>query len=618
MKATVSSNVYVYSVKSDYYTYMITTIKADSSVTILDKTDYWYHIKMDDGTIGYCEVSSSFTITDNSVTEGSDVNTFTTVNYTATVLSNIITARISSSDNGDISGSVNKGDTIKITKVDGLWYYIDGKGWFNTDKYAISVNTDKISTDTTTSDSSDDTASFNLSSIYDYSDTSDLVGYQLLKSTRGIFGMPYQYMEICDPRLIITNNKKTTSNSIFGRKYAQKLVQNMPLLLMTPGKPKFMKTFNSIDKKNVLAALVNNDETTLSALLSSKNGKFYSLEFDYSTYYSVVNPMLKNIARLLNIQNKQLNGVALSAFNWQDYRDSFLNGFLSSKESVAFYIDSETQIQETFSNNVGQSSLASSMNQLSDISREVQFLLGSTSGTQFEAFKKENYETSKKSLDSFVNQFSSILPSGLADRLSEGAMTVAIGGKLIFPEIWNDSEFSKSYDVTIKLRTPDPNPFSIFMDLFVPLCHLIALVAPIQLNGNGYTSPFLVRGYYKGMFDIDMGIITNMSITKGDKGSWTLDGLPTTIDVQFTIKDLYNIFSLTPENNVVDMLNNTAEMDYLANLCGININNVDIQRSIKYYYYNILEGLKNKVTFNNFLGVQNYVSNMIKNVFAKS
>ena len=40
-----------------------------------------------------------------------------------------------------------------------------------------------------------------------------------------------------------------------------------------------------------------------------------------------------------------------------------------------------------------------------------------------------------------------------------------------------------------------------------------------------------------------MGLMS-MSLQKGSEGGWTVDGLPTTVDVSIEIKDLYSNFYL--------------------------------------------------------------------------
>ena len=166
--------------------------------------------------------------------------------------------------------------------------------------------------------------------------------------------------------------------------------------------------------------------------------------------------------------------------------------------------------------------------------------------------------------------------------------SVVTGGRLVFPKIWSNSSFSRSYDINIKLRSPDMDPASLFMNIIAPLCHILGFVQPkmIKQNPNGYMSPFLVRCCYKGFFNIDMGIITNASITKGDDGQWSPQGIPTTVDVSLTITDLYETMSMTASSGILgafDTMDNTAQMDYLMTMCGVNIYKPEISRMIDLY-----------------------------------
>ena len=144
---------------------------------------------------------------------------------------------------------------------------------------------------------------------------------------------------------------------------------------------------------------------------------------------------------------------------------------------------------------------------------------------------------------------------------------------------------TRSYNVKFKFVSPDANALSVYLNVLVPLFHLIGLVAPqtIPSNPNGYTSPFLVRAIYKSFFNVDMGIITSMDITRGGDCLWTVDGLPTSIEVDLTIKDLYDVMSITYTSSTnwkYDTMNNTAQMDYIANLCGINMYKAEIGRQL--------------------------------------
>ena len=155
---------------------------------------------------------------------------------------------------------------------------------------------------------------------------------------------------------------------------------------------------------------------------------------------------------------------------------------------------------------------------------------------------------------------------------------------MFFPEIWNDSQFMRQYAVSIKLDSPDCDDLSIYLNILVPLAHILGFVQPRFTGTNTYISPFLVRGFYKSQFHIDMGIITGCEIKKGDVGAWTQSGLPTQIEVDLTIKDLYNVLAMALQNGTADLIGNPMQLDYLANLCGINIAEPDFMRTIKLWF----------------------------------
>lgn len=402
-----------------------------------------------------------------------------------------------------------------------------------------------------------------------------------VKSVKGILGMPYQFMKQTDCRLMDENK----NDILTGRKYADRIMSKMPLLFITPGRPSFLKGFSTDTKKNVITKMGElffheKDSSPLSDLLNEENGRYYTFNMAYNEYYEYLNPLCQITARYLGIQDKQLFGTPLDKFDWATYTDPAFKTFISAKESIGFYVDSPTQISDSFSNSTGESMLKSTIDQGSDLAREISFILGSTAGVELDALKEENYDTTKQALDNIA---SSLNGFEVIKRLKSGLASVATGGKIIFPEIWNDSEFSRSYGIDIKLRTPYGDKLSWYLNILVPILHLIALTAPKQLDQNSYNAPFLVRAFYKGLFNVDMGIITSLDISKGSQSAWTVDGLPTEVDVSLQIKDLYSSLSLTPRNKIKKFVNNTCLMDYLANSCGVNINKPELLRSLDIY-----------------------------------
>ena len=251
--------------------------------------------------------------------------------------------------------------------------------------------------------------------------------------------------------------------------------------------------------------------------------------------------------------------------------------------TLAFYINSDVSFQDSFGNETTESSLSSPINALSDKARELQFLLGTASQAVGEAFNKVDGTLSeiKKQISNIVDKVSG--GNTIFSTIANSVKTIVSGGRLLFPQIWSNSTFSKSYQISLKLTTPSTDRVSWYLNIYVPLCHLMALVLPRSEYTNSYTTPFLIKAFYKGMFNIDMGIITEMTFNKGKEGSWTKDGLPTVVDVSFTIQDLYSAMGITSTASMFKgkTLQNVAEMDYIANLCGININEPDVFRMVK-------------------------------------
>lgn len=265
--------------------------------------------------------------------------------------------------------------------------------------------------------------------------------------------------------------------------------------------------------------------------------------------------------------------------------NSFLKDFqqvMYYGNAIPFYINSESSFQDSFSNETTESTLSSTINALSDRAREVQFLLGTASNAVGEAFDKVDGTLTeiKEQIDSIVSKVAG--GNSIFTTIANSVKTIVSGGRLLFPQIWSNSSFTKSYNISIKLTTPSYDKFSWWLNIYVPLCHLMALVLPRSEYINSYTTPFLIKAFYRGMFNIDMGIITEMSFNRGKEGSWTKDGLPTVVDVSFSIQDLYTGMGMTSIGSMFKgtTLQNVSEMDYIANLCGININEPDVFRMV--------------------------------------
>lgn len=486
------------------------------------------------------------------------------------------------------SGNWYKVSTTNNGKLVTGWVYIKNITTGNTSNTNNTNNTITKASEEVQELSNEDAKVLYKSFLTYYSESESSIESLLTNNLNGIHGIPYQFMSTVDPKL-------TGSN--FGAIYAEKIVSSLPILLMTPGQVEFMTDYQTSQKEGMLQLLndVSNGDSKftsddISSILGDQDGKYYSFAFAYEDYWKYVNTLMHACAIFQGIQDVKVkfggsDPVALGKVDWRTANNTSFNSYLSStRDTIAFYIDSCNSIDENFSNELTDSQLASKVNSFSDYGREIRYLLGYGAGSkQLDSFLESNEDAFNDAISTVADVANKFLgeAGNLFKSIGNAFSTVAEGGKISFPQIWSDSSFSRSYNINMKLRCPEPNPVSWHLDICAPLIHLLAMTMPRQSsNVNGYTAPFLVRAFYKGLFSCDMGIISNVSISKGKEGAWTVDGLPTQVDVSFEIKDLYNVLFMTDYSTNKWFMNNTCLLNYLATSCGININEVDMVRDL--------------------------------------
>lgn len=405
---------------------------------------------------------------------------------------------------------------------------------------------------------------------------------------KGIFGIPYQFLDTVDYRC---------NGSTIGRKYTEKILSRSPLLFLTPCTQKFLEGFKAEDQATILAQLTSSGHVAVGDV--SKTGKYYTTEFAFDEYYRTVNKMCSELSYFLGISDVEVPNLGkLGNVNWANSLNSTFKKFFASKSSVVFYMDGSSiaTVSDSFSNSSTESALANTINQYGDMSRELQFLLGPESALAELMNKRDDITANIQ--EGLGDIISGLTGEMLADLASTGINTILSGGKIIFPKIWGDSQYNRSYSFEIKLRSPDHDKISIFLNVLVPFVHLLGMTLPRSVdsnNPNAFQSPLLVKAFCKGMFNIDMGLITDLSVSRGAECQWNDDGLPTQIDISISIEDLYQSLMLTRVdgsgtiignmiNNNLDLVTNTAMVDFLANMAGLNVADVEVGRRVYLYY----------------------------------
>lgn len=556
-----------------------------------------------------------------------------------------------------ITMAVRSSSNSTVENGEGLWYKIykvtgeyggspQGK-WVNLTTYGQLLKNNGSSTSKSSSSSSSSSGGTDESaavveektidsySSYKTKDEyyNDLQEGLKVKDLRNIFGMPYQFLPLTDPRIDDENGIGT--NDGFGAMYTKKIINPMPLLLITPGSPEFMTSYNKSQRELMLEKYlkVGIDSTTLESLVNEKTGKFYSLRYNYTEYFYYVNAMCRSGAFFLGIEDTEIDGKKLKEFNWLWDNSGSTNSDIFGHEglfkflgpyagAIPFYIEAETSITDSFSNSTSSPSIADTINGLSDQARELNFLMGTASSAVGGAL--DNFVTTdglNDNLEAVTEQIQKMMPgNNILANLTNHVSTLLSGGKMIFPEIWNDSSFSRSYDIKIKIPIPSGDKLSIYLYGLVAVFHCMGLVLPRQSASQAYYSPFLVRACYKGIFNVDMGIVDSMSFTKGSDGEWTDDGLPTVIEISMGIKDLYNGMFMSKQEIAGDMsiLSNITELDYIANMCGININEPDVRRTVEMYLsLGFVSNIKDRVQIGIWGGLTQWTNQKLQNIFGK-
>lgn len=400
----------------------------------------------------------------------------------------------------------------------------------------------------------------------------------------GIFGIPYQFTTTVDPIADGFDN--------VGRKYVEKILSVMPVLFLTPGEPVFMSDYGK-DAKNTVAKKFfefGSDNNESGAFEELGDGRYYSLSGNFTEYQRYANIALRALAVFMNIGDVRIptpesGNVRLREIRVEQLLNKNFQKMFGTNLVVPFYLDAETAVTEQFGNSTTESILSQAANSMSPTAREIQFMLGSRDlggigGAVKDAVTGLGSNIIDAAAELLGGAASAFVGKGLVSQLSSELTTIVSGGKIVFPKIWSESSYSRSYSVSLKLRSPDPDPVSIFLNIYVPIILLVSMAAPRQLgnSANSYESPFLVRATYKSIFNCELGIISSLQISKGGEDMWNVMGMPVTADVTVEIEDLYSSMSISKSTGI---LNNTAQMDYLALMAGVDMNDMDIMRMIK-------------------------------------
>ena len=119
---------------------------------------------------------------------------------------------------------------------------------------------------------------------------------------------------------------------------------------------------------------------------------------------------------------------------------------------------------------------------------------------------------------------------------------LAAGGRIDFPMVWKSSSYQPSYSMTVRLYNPNPqNDESTQKYIIGPIVAIMLLGVPRAYDKSTYTWPFLHRITCPGLFDLNPGFISNITVIKGgDQQQISFQQRLGIVDVRIDVGSLYS------------------------------------------------------------------------------
>jgi len=152
------------------------------------------------------------------------------------------------------------------------------------------------------------------------------------------------------------------------------------------------------------------------------------------------------------------------------------------------------------------------------------------------------------------------------------------GAKIVFPKIITESSYGKSINCECSFAAIYGDEESIYLNSIMPYLHLLAFVLPHQVKTSleMYTYPFIVKAYCRGLFNVEMGVITNFNVSRGgsDNALWSFNGTAELISCSFTVTPLITNLVMTPEDyGLAWIMKNKGLQEYISAITAFDARN---------------------------------------------
>lgn len=317
----------------------------------------------------------------------------------------------------------------------------------------------------------------------------------------------------------------------------------------------------------------NNDEKTDT---QDANGAVQPSLIAFNPMYTTTDGTPINLTGDLNDPNN--NPDAIIAENIQSkkstfekYREYALAELSEGMAFAVFNVENTGSVSESFSNTTTSNPIEATFNSISSKARNLTNIISSAVDIPIIG------DALKLAADA-----GAIVTSNATFGLANPLLALAYGVNISMPKVWENSSASlprASYK--IKLVSPYGNSYSQLFNIYLPLSMILAGSLSRSTGATSHTSPFVCQVFDRGRTNIQLGIIDNVTITRGTSNlPFSRNGHPNAIDVDLSVANLDEIISVDVNSNGViskltDALSpnimDTPMSSYLNTIAGVDV-----------------------------------------------
>jgi len=262
----------------------------------------------------------------------------------------------------------------------------------------------------------------------------------------------------------------------------------------------------------------------------------------------------------------------------KEYQDRCSIYGLDPVLGVRLFVTDEMTANENITISWQENKIASMLNSMAANTRAIQAVLSGmrTLRSGSPVYENKAQAMAEDVVSNVIDKLGSlILSDQTRNQLKSIASTLiewlGKGYRISFPRIWMDSDYSSTFNLTVRLVSPYGCPKAIKEFVVKPLLYLLLLGSPSTTSGVTYGEVIPVRVRAYGITDIRLGCIESISINRGGQDTvFNFYKQPLSVYLNITIRPLMPGFA------VVKPSSHTSTYDYA------NIEDTELELLDKY------------------------------------